>query len=114
MSHYKSFKEMEISVLARKLSNDVWDLIVSAPLGNDGKLRDQINASSGSVMDNIAERFGRGRNKEFINFLRYSKGSCLETRSQLMRAYDKNIYLLKHFKNATIQHSTNKINFIGL
>lgn len=89
MSHYKTFEEMEIYVLARKLSNDVWYLIVHTPLGNDFKLRDQINASSGSVMDNIAEGFGRGGNREFINFLSYSRGSCLETRSQIIRAYDR-------------------------
>lgn len=68
MSHYKSFEEMEIYILARKLSNEVWDLIITTPLGSDYKLRDQINASSGSIMDNIAEGFGRGGNREFINF----------------------------------------------
>lgn len=89
MAHYKSFEELAIYQLARVQCDEVWELIVSTPLGKDYKLREQINGSSGSVMDNIAEGFGRGGNKEFINFLGYAKGSCSETKAQFQRAYDR-------------------------
>ncbi|AVI50509.1 four helix bundle protein [Pukyongia salina] len=89
MAHFNSHTELEVYKLAREINKEVWNLIVTTPLGNDYKLRDQINGSSGSIMDNIAEGFGRGGNREFINFLSYSRGSCFETESQLQRAYDR-------------------------
>lgn len=89
MAHYNSFEELEIFKKARVLANNVWKLIQTSNLKQDFELRNQINASSGSVMDNIAEGFGRGGNKEFINFLGFAKGSCCETKSQLLRCLDR-------------------------
>jgi len=82
------FEDLEIWQEARSLCKQVCKINRQNPFCNDYKLRDQIRTSSGSVMDNIAEGFERNGNKEFMQFLSISKGSCGECRSQSYRAFD--------------------------
>lgn len=90
MATIKSFEDLEVWKRARKLSQRIYELTLQGSFAKDFALRNQINESSGSVMDNIAEGFERGGNKEFIVFLGYSKGSAGECSSQLYRASDRN------------------------
>ena len=104
---------------ARLLNSEVYQKIVSKSF-DDYPLKDQINRSAGSIMDNIAEGFGKNGTREFIHYLSISKGSCVELKSQLYRLldrkyinetdfnslYDKTDYierqssnLIKHLKN---------------
>jgi len=85
---YSTFEELPIWQKARSLSGYIFEITSREPFSKDYRLRDQINASSGSVMDNIAEGFERSGNKEFVQFLFIAKGSCGETRSQGYRAFD--------------------------
>ena len=89
MAHYNSFEEFDVYKKARLLAQQIWQLIQTTGLRNDFELRNQINASSGSVTDNITEGFGRGGYKEFIHFLGIARGSCCEVKSQLLRCLDK-------------------------
>jgi four helix bundle protein len=73
---------------SRELSNIIHSYTLKENFSKDFKLVSQIKASSGSAMDNIAEGFERGGNKEFVQFLSIAKGSCGEVRSQIHRAYD--------------------------
>jgi four helix bundle protein len=85
----KNFEDLQIWQYARKLAISIKKMIDgNDDFKTDFRLKDQIKASSGSVMDNIAEGFERGGNKEFIQFLYIAKGSLGETRSQLYRCFD--------------------------
>ncbi|WP_396182250.1 four helix bundle protein [Flavobacterium sp.] len=108
MATINSFEELDIWQLGREICKDVWDKFENKSLGKDFELKNQMNRSSGSIMDNIAEGFERNGRREFINFLSYSKGSCGELRSQLFRAFDRNHISKEEFeflKEKTITES---------
>ncbi|AEW00647.1 four helix bundle protein [Niastella koreensis] len=90
MAAFKTFEEIEAWKKSRILCSKIHSLTITTDLARDYKLKDQINGSSGSIMDNIAEGFGRGGNKEFIQFLAISLGSVSESMSQLYRLLDRN------------------------
>jgi four helix bundle protein len=94
MSTLKRFEELDVWKESRALNKIIGVLIEEKKFEHNYRLINQIEGSSGSIMDNIAEGFERGTRAEFIQFLGYSKGSCGELRSQLYRAMDRN-YLSK-------------------
>lgn len=89
MAKFTKFEDMEVWRQARELSKNIYAITNQEKFNNDFALIRQIRRSSGSVMDNIAEGFGRGGNKEFIRFLMISMGSAFELKSQLYRAIDQ-------------------------
>ena len=88
MTTIKCFEDLKIWQMSREFCKDVYRITGYESVAKDYRFREQMRASSGSIMDNIAEGFERGGNKEFIQFLSIAKGSCGESRSQLYRALD--------------------------
>ena len=103
MATIQRFEDLEVWKKSRILCNEVYSIISTGTLATDYRLKDQMNGSSGSIMDNIAEGFERGGNPEFINFLSYSKGSSGELRSQLYRALDRKHISQEQFENICAQ-----------
>src|ERR1700752_2972886 len=87
MATIRRFEDLEIWQLAREQAIEIYKLTREGSFHFG--LKNQINNSAGSVMDNIAEGFERFSNKEFSYFLVISKGSNGEVRSQLYKAFDK-------------------------
>jgi four helix bundle protein len=89
MATIKKFEEITAWQLSRDLNKIIGELIDQNNFEKNFRIINQIEGSSGSIMDNIAEGFERGTKGEFIQFLGYSKGSCAELRPQLYRAKDR-------------------------
>ena len=90
MAAITRFEDLEIWQEARRLAKEIHIISIETELKNDFRFRDQIKASSGSVMDNIAEGFERNGNLEFSQFLSIAIGSAGKSRSQLYRVLDFN------------------------
>ena len=99
MATIKCFEDVEAWKLAREFYNVIGNFIEEGRFKKNFSLIDQIERSSGSVMDNIAEGFERGSRGEFIVFLGYAKGSAGEARSQLYRAFDRKYISKDEFDN---------------
>ena len=88
MSEIHKIEDLRVWQNARVLCKTIYTLTHKEDFEKDFRFVQQIRAAAGSIMDNIAEGYGRGGNKEFIQFLSIAKGSTQEVLSQLYRAYD--------------------------
>lgn len=93
------FEDLEIWQLSRTFCRAVYDIIENTNLKTNYRLANQIDGSSGSIMDNIAEGFERNGNKEFVQFLSIAKASCGESRSQLYRILDRSFITEERFRS---------------
>jgi len=87
---------------ARNLNKIIGNLIDTGRFKQSFRLINQVEGSAGSIMDNIAEGFERGGNKEFVQFLYIGKASCGELRSQLYRALDRNYVKQDEFDSLSV------------
>lgn len=90
MPTIKRFEELDVWRMARVQCEQYAQLVLSGSLHEQGALKDQMDRSSASVMDNIAEGFDRFSRADFRHFLVIARGSNAEFRSQLYRANDRN------------------------
>lgn len=98
MATVERFEDLEIWQLARKLVKLVYNLTEKKGFSRDYGLKDQIQRSSVSVMNNISEGFECRTTKRFVDYLGRSKGSCGETRSMSYVILDCNYITKEEFK----------------
>jgi len=75
MATIERFEEIISWKEARQLNKIVGKMIDCGRFKHSYRLINQIEGSAGSIMDNIAEGYERGWNKEFIQFLYVAKSS---------------------------------------
>lgn len=82
MATIHQFEELEIWQLVRTLCQCIYPLTFNEPISKDFGYKDQIWGTCGSILDNIAEGFGRGSKHKFVHALTTAKGKAKELKSQ--------------------------------
>lgn len=80
MGYIKTFEDLDVWKRGCQLAVEI---ISDFNNHSNLSLKDQIQRSALSIPSNIAEGAERDSTADYIRFLRYSKGSCGELRTQL-------------------------------
>lgn len=97
----KRFEDLEVYQLAEQLADAIWDFVVGWDPFAKYRVGGQLVEAADSIGANISEGSGRGTFKENCRFARIARGSFLETRHFLRRAYRRK--LLSESQIATLQ-----------
>jgi four helix bundle protein len=84
----QSYRDLIAWQKARTLAGDVYKLTATFPKTEMFGLTSQLRRAVVSVVSNIAEGKARYSDKEFVHFLRNSRGSLAETETQVILAGD--------------------------
>jgi hypothetical protein len=86
MSKIDRIEDILVWQKAKSLTIEIYKASNQSIFARDFGLRDQIRRAAVSIPSNIAEGFGRGGNKEFLQFLSIAKGSLYDLKTQLIIA----------------------------
>ena len=103
----KSYQDLEVWQKSVDLSSKIYQITKQFPDEEKFGIVFQIRKSVVSVASNIAEGWGRKTTKEYLRFLRISRGSLYELETQLIISY-KNGFLTEKLK-IEILEETNRI-----
>ncbi len=81
MAKIEKFEDLKCWQAARELVKMVYVVCEEGKFVKDFDTKSQIKRAALSSMNNIAEGFGRGSDKEFIRFLEIAQSSAMEVKS---------------------------------
>lgn len=80
----QSFKELLVWQKSEQLSLGIYKSFASC---RDYGFKDQIQRAGISIMNNVAEGYGRRSDKALINFLNIARGSAAEVESMILHSF---------------------------
>jgi len=80
------FEDFDVYRKSVELAKLVFELLNQAGFEKEYAFKDQLKRAVISITNNIAEGSEYNNNKQFVRFLKISKGSCAEVRSMLFLA----------------------------
>ncbi|HNP17664.1 MAG TPA: four helix bundle protein [Fulvivirga sp.] len=114
MAKIERFEDLNCWKEARELVKLIFITCDNEKLKRDFGLVDQLKRAAISVMNNIAEGFGRYSKKEFIRFLDFSQSSALEVLSMSYVLIDLNYIDKNEFELIQTKTNNTKNLILGL
>ncbi|MBE2217466.1 MAG: four helix bundle protein [Ignavibacteria bacterium] len=94
MGKVNRFEDLEVWQKGMQLAEDIFFITRNEQFAREYGIKDQIIRASISISNNISEGFEYDNRKDFIKFLRYSKGSTGEVRNMVV--YLKRVGLISN------------------
>jgi four helix bundle protein len=112
MGKVERFEDLNCWKEARELVKEVYIICEKGKLSQDFDTKSQIKRAALSIMNNIAEGFGKYSTKEFIRYLDTAHNSASEVKSIVYVLIDLNY--LEETKAKDIQDRTDKVKALSL
>tara|TARA_R110002073_G_scaffold279535_4_gene443687 strand:+ start:14828 stop:15190 length:363 start_codon:yes stop_codon:yes gene_type:complete len=97
MSKISTYKDLLIWQKGVQIVKEIYIICKDFPKDELFGLQSQIKRSSISIPSNIAEGWGRNYTKNYLQFLKYSRGSLLELETQIIIAKELNFISTEKF-----------------
>lgn len=88
MAKIERFEDLNCWKAARVLVREIYAICEEGKFLKDFDTKSQLKRAALSIMNNIAEGFGRFSDKEFVRFLNIAQSSALEVKSILYVTLD--------------------------
>jgi len=99
----KSYEELDVWQKGVSLAIEVYKVTELFPRSERFGLTGQIRRAATSIPANIAEGWGRGSTKEYIQFLLVARGSLLELETHLVISQKLNYVKEEQFEDLKMQ-----------
>ena len=99
----KSYEELDVWQKGVSLAIEVYKVTELFPRSEQFGLTGQIRRAATSIPANIAEGWGRGSTKEYIQFLLVARGSLLELETHLVISQKLNYVKEEQFEDLKMQ-----------
>ncbi len=84
-------EDLEVYQEAIKIADEIWNLVSKWEYFPKDTIGKQIVKSSDSIGANISEGYGRYFHKENLQFCYYSRGSLFETKTWLLKSFNRDL-----------------------
>jgi len=84
-------EELNVYRMAMEMADKIWDIVTGWDYFAKDTVGKQMVKAADSIAANLSEGFGRYHYREKTNFSYYSRGSLFETKTWLVKAFNRRL-----------------------